>query len=194
MKNNTVHSFLNDNLSTVTRVMDSALRKCIEARADGRRISLEDYEDIRGEAMLRMLKYADSCDSGRKVENWGATIAVNCAKDMLGTRSGHGIRVSLDVPYSESEDCRQFVAEPVSGECSCFDAEHESQIEVLLEYADRCSPFQKRIVELTLQDYKPREIAEELGISSKRVQEEKSRFIHGAKLFFAAERRVSLAA
>lgn len=188
-----IFAYLNDNYSTVTRTMDIALHRSIGARTDSRRVSREDYEDFKGEGVLRMLKYAGSCDASRKPSTWGATIAVNASKDVLGARAEHPVS-SLDVTY-ETEDGRcERVFDVDGGDCASCEAEHNSQVEQLMDYAQRCSPLQRRIAELTLQDYLPREIADELGISSKRVQEEKSRFIHGAKLFFAAERGVRIAA
>lgn len=193
MKKN-ISTYLDDNYSNVDRTMDVALRRAIGARAGSQHVSREDYEDFKAEGMFRMLKYADSCDPSRNPATWGATIAVNAAKDVLSSRTGHGFEVSLDTTYEDADGhcCRVYDVE--SGDDACFEAEHGSQVEMLMAYADGCSPVQRRIAELTLQGYLSREIAEELGITSKRVTEEKSRFIHGAKLFFATERGVRIAA
>lgn len=189
-----IATYLNENYSTVTRTMDIALSRTLDARDGSRRVSREDYEDFRGEALFRMLRYSDSCDMSRNPAAWGATIAVNGARDVLRSRASRGCPLSLDEMRETKDGHWERVYDADGGDSASAEAEHGSQVDMLMDYARHCSPLQQRIVELTLQDYLPREIAEEIGISSKRVQEEKSRFIHGAKIFFSAERRARMAA
>lgn len=186
--NKTVYRFLNDNYDDASKIIDVVLHRTIEARTDARCVTEEDYEDFKNDAMLRILKYSDSYDMNEKIGNWVATIAVNNAKDVLGTRASHGRAVSIDTSYKNKEGDSVYKYETPSDDCTNYEAEYNSQVETLTEYASHCSKLQRKIVELTLKGFKSGEIAEELGLESKRIQEEKSRFVNSAKKHFARER------
>lgn len=180
-------SFISENYDEVKRVMDVTLHRVLGARADAYLLTEDDYRDIIEEALLRMQKYSQAFDKSQSKNpiSWGVSIAINVGKDMLEARSAKGNFVSIGETVEEEDGSICYRYDATSDDCTSDLAEHNDLVELLWDYAElHANSLQKKLLKFFLDGYKSADIAMVLGIPSKRITEEKSRFIRAAKAYF----------
>lgn len=150
----------------------SAVHKCNEyyARTGGRYLTKEDLEELNSKTIEKILESLHTYDPTKsKLSTWVSKLARNCQVDAFReAKKRRSMFVSYDSTYVDEEG-DEHIDSSIECAMSGFEADRELEsreaVSHILLVLDTLNPKQREVVDLTMDEVKPRQMADQLGCS-----------------------------
>ena len=130
-------------------------------------LSEEDLEDAYQDAVLKVLRYSGKFDPGKsQAKTWASRIGANVQIDQYKAyRKREDWFESMDDNRGVADFCNRLYG----NRSTDYEVESREAVDYIMKAIGSLNETQRLVLSLTIDGMKPREIADELGISSEKV-------------------------